>query len=222
MKSILLALTIIAVTVPPAFAQFEGANNGDARGNFTYQTKINYQPMAPSEGTAQDLSGMQGSGWGDVGTSQTTGHGGFKDGKDDHGPVRAFGAHSEDAPNPLARGGSGAAMGGPLMILGQNTYLAPANMALRTQYGNSGGGLRLPQTGLDSFVHQARMNYNADLIYGDEGTYGPPPYNHFTPMHFIERGIRSSGLTTGHPSDAPSAWDTPLKYNSMGGVIHGE
>ena len=70
-----------------------------------------------------------------------------------------------------------------------------------------GGSLSLPPTMLDSFVKNA--GGQADLIYGDEGTNGPPPFNSFTPEHYINSGIHSSGLTTGHQSSLPSSWDYP-------------
>ncbi|MGH9548315.1 MAG: hypothetical protein ACRD3W_03030 [Terriglobales bacterium] len=65
----------------------------------------------------------------------------------------------------------------------------------------------LPPTRLDSFVTEAKEN--AELIYGDEGTDGPPPYFEFTKEHRIGRGItgaRSTGLTTGLGSYLPDAW----------------
>jgi hypothetical protein len=65
----------------------------------------------------------------------------------------------------------------------------------------------LPQTNLDSFVAQAQGN--AELIYGDEGEDGPPPYEYFTEEHRIEAGINNSQLTTGHASDLPEAWGWP-------------
>jgi hypothetical protein len=89
-------------------------------------------------------------------------------------------------------------MGGPLIFFGQNTMIAPQNMALQVEKGRGG---RLPQTGLDSFVAQAQKNGMAFMIYGDEGTSGPPPLSFF-------QTIQSGGVsaTTGHQSDAPSAW----------------
>jgi len=219
-KSILLALSLTALAMPPALAQFEGADNGKDQGNYTYRSKIDYVPERPRGDTGA------GEGWQDVGSSGQTKHNGMRDGIDPNGPDTKFGygARSEDAGNPLARGGSGAAQGGPLMILGQNTFFAPSNLALQTQNHSMIGG-KLPKTNMDSFVHQAGKYYNANMIYGDEGTYGPPPYKFFTPDHFIERGIggeNKKGLTTGHPSDAPSAWDLPMKYNQPGGVIYGD
>ncbi len=105
--------------------------------------------------------------------------------------------------------------GGPLIIAGVNTGIAPSNMAYMTEHRSPIGG-KLPKCTLDSFVHQARKSGMADLIYGDEGRNGPPPYSFF--MTIQSGGVKA---TTGHPSDAPSAWGTPLKYNSAGGVIRG-
>jgi hypothetical protein len=62
----------------------------------------------------------------------------------------------------------------------------------------------LPPTSLDSFVSNA--GGSAELIYGDEGTDGLPPYYGFDPSHRINAGITSSGLTTGHGSYLPDAW----------------
>jgi len=90
-------------------------------------------------------------------------------------------------------GSSGAATSAPF----QGTYYAPSNIAAR-QF----GGVLQP-TQMTSFV--ADSGYN-DFIYGDEGTDGPPPYDDFG---YINDGISSSGLTTGHPSGAPSAWGYP-------------
>jgi hypothetical protein len=109
------------------------------------------------------------------------------------------GAGSPDGPDlPGASSGSfggpsGAANGAPIL----GSFAAPANLALRQI-----GMKSLPPTKLDSFVAQSGYN---DMIYGDEGEYGPPPYDDFST---INSGIYSN-LTTGHPSDAPSAWGYP-------------
>jgi hypothetical protein len=94
---------------------------------------------------------------------------------------------------------SQAATGAPI----PGTFIAPANLALRNE-----GRFTLPVTNLDSFVAQSGYD---DLIYGDEGVEDIPPYFNFTEEHRIERGIERSnpGLTTGHRSDAPAAWDWP-------------
>ncbi len=80
------------------------------------------------------------------------------------------------------------------------TYLPPAGFGTLVNQG-------LPQTNLDSFVAQA--GGQAELIYGDEGTDGPPPYFEFTQDHYINTGIHDGGLTTGHASGLPSAWGWP-------------
>jgi hypothetical protein len=68
-------------------------------------------------------------------------------------------------------------------------------------------GFLLPPTSLDSFVSNAAGA--AELIYGDEGTDGLPPYQGFTIEHRIGTGIYNPFLTTGHASFLPSAWDYP-------------
>lgn len=70
-----------------------------------------------------------------------------------------------------------------------------------------GGGRSLPKTTLDSFVMNAAGS--ADMIYGDEGAEGPPPFFGFDDSHYIGTGIQSGGLTTGHRSGLPSAWGYP-------------
>jgi hypothetical protein len=90
--------------------------------------------------------------------------------------------------------------GGPVIMFGKNTFWAPSNMASMTE-NHSSIGKKLPKTTLDSFVHKAKQNGMADLIYGDEGRKGPPPHSFF--MTIQSGGVQA---TTGHPSDAPSAW----------------
>lgn len=71
---------------------------------------------------------------------------------------------------------------------------------------NSRSMNELPPTRLDSFVAQAHQH--KELIYGDESSWGWPPYFGFTEAHRINSGIigrRSAGLTTGHGSMMPSA-----------------
>jgi len=66
---------------------------------------------------------------------------------------------------------------------------------------------QLPPVQMDSFVDQA--GGAAELIYGDEGADGLPPYFGFNASHRIDngiQGIRDAGLTTGHGSLMPSAW----------------
>jgi hypothetical protein len=74
-------------------------------------------------------------------------------------------------------------------------YQAPGNFAARQW----GGGVLWP-TVLDSIV--AESGYN-DMVFGDESEQGPPPYSDF---EYLETGVSA---TTGHPSDAPSAWGWP-------------
>lgn len=64
----------------------------------------------------------------------------------------------------------------------------------------------LPMTTSDGFVENA--GGMAELIYGGDGSNGPPVFNGYDPSHRIERGIqgeRAEGLTTGHGSPLPSA-----------------
>lgn len=65
----------------------------------------------------------------------------------------------------------------------------------------------LPVCRLDSFVHEA--GGRAELIYGDEGTDGPPPIHGFNQENRIDAGIyggRDAGITTGHQGHLPSSW----------------
>jgi hypothetical protein len=71
----------------------------------------------------------------------------------------------------------------------------------------NGNGVRngLPPTTLDSFVYEA--GGKAELIYGDEGVDGAPPYSEFDQTHRINAGITGRtaiGLTTGHGSLLPN------------------
>jgi hypothetical protein len=80
-----------------------------------------------------------------------------------------------------------------------------ATVTLPTGFGqlaNVPGGL--PETRLDSLVKDSGYS---DLIYGDEGTDGPPPYYGFTDEHYIYHGMSAdTGLTTGHATVLPTAW----------------
>lgn len=218
-KSILLAVTIATFALP-ALAQgaWDGSNTGEKRGNFTYKSKLNYKPVEPSAETANDMSGDNAEGWGDSAQTRESRQQGFRNGDNPNGPhMRPLGFEYGDRSGsflPGSGGGSGATQGGPIILAGKNTFLAPGNMALQTQNHSMVGG-KLPPTHLDSFVYNAG---NKEQIYGDEGTYGPPEATNFS---YINSGIRWD-LTTGHKSDAPSAWGTPLKYNSAGGVIQGQ
>jgi hypothetical protein len=78
----------------------------------------------------------------------------------------------------------------------------------------------LPPTQLTSFVQDA--GGSAELIYGDEGTFGIPPYFEFTQDHRIGSGLPSSQLSTGHASTLPSAWGyAPGESSYSGGYNSG-
>jgi hypothetical protein len=105
---------------------------------------------------------------------------------------------------------SGAATGSPI----PGSFIAPSNIALNTQYRTN----KLPPTRMDSFVYNSGKVWNPWLIYGDEGTFGPPPLDNFLWINRIERGIDGNpeyerggaGLTTlHHDSSLPEAWDYP-------------
>lgn len=87
-------------------------------------------------------------------------------------------------------------MGGPIIIAGRNTFIAPQNLAYQTEHHSVFGG-KLPATHLDSLVFH---NATPFQTFGDEGTDGPPPLSSFTT---IQSSVKA---TTGHPSDAPPAW----------------
>lgn len=79
--------------------------------------------------------------------------------------------------------------------------------------------MTLPPTHLDSLVHQALLSGHAEHIYGDEGTYGPPPQMGFNIKHRINIGIvgeTDAGLTTGHGSYLPDAWGSDEFLRSPG------
>jgi hypothetical protein len=99
--------------------------------------------------------------------------------------------------NLMQGAGSQTSMGGPLIFYGRNTFIAPQNLALQTEKGSVFGG-RLPETHLDSLVFH---NATPFQTFGDEGTDGPPPLGSFST---IESSVQHA--TTGHKSDAPSAW----------------
>lgn len=89
----------------------------------------------------------------------------------------------------------------------QSVVMNPTTLGRLTPRLGPVGFNGLPPTRLDSFVLNAGAS--ADLIYGDEGTDGPPPYSEFTKMHRIESGIHgdtAAGLSTGHRANLPSAW----------------
>lgn len=89
----------------------------------------------------------------------------------------------------------------------QSAAVLPTGLGVLTPIYGPVGYNKLPPTVMDSFVRNSGAA--ADLIYGDEGTDGPPPYSQFTRIHRIESGIygdAAKGLTTGHRSNLPSAW----------------
>ncbi|MBS1954368.1 MAG: hypothetical protein JST89_09280 [Cyanobacteria bacterium SZAS-4] len=87
----------------------------------------------------------------------------------------------------------------------QRVRLAPATSAILDRtFGRLGF---LPPTSMESFVRNSAGA--ADLIYGDEGTDGPPPFEGFDQSHRINSGIYTPGLTTGHRSALPEAWGYP-------------
>lgn len=94
---------------------------------------------------------------------------------------------------------------GPRTTGRQGVAMAPARTAILDR--TFGRLMVLPPTSTDSFVLNSAGN--ADLIYGDEGYDGPPPFYGFDESHRIERGIYNPGLTTGHRSALPEAWGYP-------------
>jgi len=97
------------------------------------------------------------------------------------------------------------AHGAPRTTGTQGVVMAPARTAILDR--TFGRLMFLPPTSTDSFVRNSAGN--ADLIYGDEGYDGPPPFYGFDESHRIERGIYNPGLTTGHRSALPDAWGYP-------------
>ena len=164
----------------------------------TISLTITICPAAFSQNANPD-TGQFTAGGGDAGTQNTPTWGDY------NGPSAQTGNQASTqrlfAPE-IPHVSSQAATGMPI----PGTYIAPANLALQTQYGMFGNPV-LPVTNLDSFVAQSGYN---DLIYGDEGVDDIPPYFTFDESHRIERGINQAGLTTGHASDTPEAWGWPF------------
>lgn len=206
-KSILLALSLVAVATPSAFAQFESSNTGTEDGRYSYKTG---SARAYSAGRGYELEKPGDTGpqqWEEQGWGDTTKTNGAQSGRNPYGPpLRGANSNSSGIPLP---GFSGAATGAPVL----GTKWAPSNLALQTQYGPAGALFRrLPKTELDSFVYKAAKKGQAWMIYGDEGTYDKPPLDDF---HYIIQGVEDpDNLSTGHKSKAPTAWGTPEKYNS--------
>lgn len=189
LKNLLLAAGLIAFSCLPACAEGEGegspwadaARYGTAGAGQQRYTSAQTGSVQ-SNGGIFDLhapgdrsTNTNGSGpWADAGTSQQT---------------------ARQLSNNLQT-----SMGGPIIIMGKNTFIAPSNLAYQVEHNTPIGG-RLPKVNLDSFVHKAKQRGVAEMIYGDEGTNGPPPLRTF-------KTIETGGVkaTTGHPSDAPSAW----------------
>jgi hypothetical protein len=186
-------ISLLLVNAVPALAQ--GALNSKANtgkmGGFGHsswrgtETPFDYNQV-PTSGYNGGVSALAPQGWADYTNNQGA--------ASPNGPL-LYGTPSFAA-GPF--GQSGAATGAPFA----GTFAAPANMALR-QIGRG----TLPPTRLTSFIQDSGMS---EAIYGDEGTDGPPPFEGFDESHRIERGMVTSGeLTTGHKSDAPSAWGYP-------------
>lgn len=100
----------------------------------------------------------------------------------------------------------------PLPVFAQNAQqMTPQQyqqylllMQQQQQKQHSYRGRSLPPCQLDSFVADA--GGAAEMIYGDEGSDGPPPLDGFGKGSRINSGITSPGLTTGHGSMMPDAW----------------
>lgn len=187
-KTLLFSLISSALLMSPAMAQQNAmdstaatGNSGDYGNSSWRTTETNLDYMHQDGQGNQELAPQ---GWSNFTNAQGSG-------SSPNAPF-LYGANSGDFSF-----NSGAATGAPI----PGTFRAPGNLALKSQ------GLKdLPPTRLDSFVRNSGYN---DRIYGDEGTEGPPPYFGFDSGSRIERGIFSGGLSTGHRSDAPSAWGWP-------------
>lgn len=182
-------VSILATNIAPALAQnaLDSMGNTGKLGGFGHssfkgtQTNKDYL-LDSAPGNVQ----MGGQGWSDYSTTQGVGA--------PNGPNIRYGTTSAGA-GP--GGSSGAASSAPFA----GTYTAPGNFALKQMGRNT-----LPPTRLESFVRNSGYN---DAIYGDEGEDGLPPYFGFDGGHTIESGMNAPELTTGHKSDAPSAWGYP-------------
>lgn len=192
----------VAISIPAAYAEagenpwgdYGSANTGSDDGRYTYKTG---SARAYAAGRGYDIEQPGGTGpaaWGEQGWGERTKSNGAIGGANDYGP-RLRGASSDASGIPLP-GFSGAATGAP--ILGTKYVLS--NMAMAVEKGIGAG--KLPKVELDSFVYRALNSGQAERIYGDEGTQGPPPLSDFAVIQ--SGGVRA---TTGHPSKAPSAWN---------------
>lgn len=185
-------LGLLVVSIIPASAQsqksaFNSTADTGTQGGYGHsswrgtETPFDYQQQA-----APGQAPLAPQGWADITNTQGA--------SSPNGPL-LYGTPSYAA-GP--GGDSGAVSSAPY----QGTYTAPGNLALMQMRRST-----LPPTRLSSFVRDSGMN---DAIYGDEGACGLPPYFGFHDGHRIERGLSGSGgLTTGHRSDAPSAWGYP-------------
>jgi hypothetical protein len=179
-KSLLIAFTATLTLSTPGFAQAWGDVGSDT-GNMGNSSGRTYEQNQDYQ--KQDSPGHECLGSPEQGVFTNTQGAGAPNGPD------LEGASSYQGHVP---GASGAASSAPIT----GSYRAPGNIQLQNE-----GKTSLPPTRLDSFV--AASGYN-DKIYGDESQQGMeymPPYTDF-------QTIQSGGVsaTTGHPSDAPSAW----------------
>jgi hypothetical protein len=203
-KSLLLSLILVTGTAGAAGAQgwaddseaTAGAAQGEAQGNFTFNTDSEAARQAGRGYILENPGGgvSRFGGWSSQGRSHAT--------------------TTNKVPLPAVV----TAM--PIIQNGINTGLIGGSMALHTEHGDAVPTVHaLPRTGVDSITWQAVKLGKADRMLGEEGTTGPSPARFFTPDRFLDNAIIRP--TTGHRSDAPSAWGTPLKNNSMEGPIHG-
>lgn len=183
-----LVVSLLVGSVAPVLAQnaLDSMGNPGTQGGFGHsswkgtETNKDYDHLA-----APGNANLAPQGWADF--TSTNGAGSLN-GPDLRGTFAQFSGPG---------GSSGAASSAPFA----GTFTAPGNFALKNM-----GRSTLPPTRLESFVRNSGMN---DAIYGDEGESGLPPYFGFGEGHRIERGINSPELSTGHKSDAPSAWGYP-------------
>ncbi len=190
-KSILLSASLISMVFcsVPVMAQMpgdQGALNSGAspgtQGGYGHSSwRFTETPWDYQQVDSPGHAGIAPQGWANTTLPQGAGS--------PNGP-KLFGTSGKNA-GPF--GQSGAATAAPF----QGTYFAPGSFALRQQ-----GRFTLPPTELTSIIRDSGMSFST---YGDEGTNGPPPLSDFTT---IDGGL-SDQMTTGHQSDAPSAWGYP-------------
>lgn len=185
LKRVLTGVILGALIASPALAQNalnSTAATGDGIGTFGHSNfrTTDSQARIDFGGPGQ----VAGEGWSDFTNTQGVGT-----------------INGPDLPGTPGFAGPGGISGASTSAPFVGTFTAPGNMALK-QIGRK----TLPPTRLESFVRNSGFN---DRIYGDEGEDGLPPYFGFDSSHRIERGINMPELTTGHKSDAPSAWGYP-------------